>query len=383
MKRAFTTTAELTLLSIAVALVSAGCGAGAPTRRDAVESAGGTAATAGISSGGSGATGGTSLIGVDSGTGTGGTGGDDCGGYALVAEPKTEPGNIVVLFDQSWTMAEPWSDPASGVSGPKHFVAGDALMQAMEPLKASVRAGAVFFPTTPAPTVFDLCPADVAPMSSAPQIPIVDGPQFMSQWVAHFQPPWATVLGTPLNKGLHQVDAALQVPPPGKTVVVLFTDGHWTCMDGTEAPTIAALRSRGIDTYVVGLPGAYGVVQLDDLAKAGGTAKPGCTANCYLLPTNPAELQAELGKIVTTTLQIDDCKFTFDPPPPDPGDVHLIVRDAGNPTPYELDQGGGATWSIAPDGSSATLEGATCDRAKAGDFESLQFVFGCPESFLQ
>ena len=219
--------------------------------------------------GGVGGVGGSGGVDLGGAGGTAGAGGDDCGGYSLHAEPTTEPGNVVVLFDQSWTMGDPWTDPATGVSGPKHFVAGDALIKAITPIQSDLNAGAIFFPTTPAPHVLDLCPAGVAPMTSAAQIPLSGAPTFIAQWGAHFAPPWTTVLGTPLNKALHQADAALQTPPAGNTVVVIFTDGHWTCMDNTEVATVASLHSRGIETYVVGLPGAYGITQLDELAAAG------------------------------------------------------------------------------------------------------------------
>lgn len=369
------------------AVLAIGCGGGGDERGSFGPMAGpmggsgpGSAppATGGTSSG----TGGGNPIGLGGAPSNGGAP-SDCGGYALEAQPVTEPGNVVVLFDQSWTMGEPWSDPATGTSGAKHFVAGDALIQAIAPLQNQLSAGAIFFPTVPAPGFLDLCPADVAPLNAPPQIPIVTGATFVQRWGQHFAPPWSTVLGTPLNKALREADIALQNPPPGKTVVVIFTDGHWTCMDNTEVPTVAALRARGIDTYVVGLPGAYGIVQLDQLAQAGGTAAPGCTANCFLLPSDPTQLQAQLSNIVTTTLSIDDCTFAFDPPPPALDDVHLVVKPTGAPASQEVFPDGGANWALSPDGTSATLQGATCDQAKNGGFETLEWVFGCPDSFIR
>jgi hypothetical protein len=95
-----------------------------------------------------------------------------------------------------------------------------------------------------------------------------------------------------------------------------------------------------------------------------------------------AQLQTELSKIATTALTIDKCTFAFNPAAPDPQQVHLVVGDAGSGSTYEIDRAGDTNWSVAPDGSSATLGGPICDKAKAGAHGSLQFVFGCPDTFL-
>jgi hypothetical protein len=290
---------------------------------------------------------------------------------------ELQPGNVLVVFDQSWTMNDPWTDP-NGVTGPKYAMAGNALIAAISPVAFKLNAGAIFFPTSPAPGFLDLCPADVAPITQAPpQIPIVQAAQFVNLWRQHFAPPWAAVLGTPLHKGLHQADLALR-NPPGKTAMVIFTDGHWTCGDGTEVATVSGLLARGIKTYVVGLPGAYGIVGLDGLAQAGGTAKPGCSQNCFLIPTNVKELEQELGKIATETVTITSCTITLNPPPPAADKVHLVIRD-GSGMSFEVprDDGAGNGWTLSPDGKTATLTGSICQNAKDGRFSDLRFEYGC------
>ena len=84
----------------------------------------------------------------------------------------------------------------------------------------------------------------------------------------------------------------------------------------------------------------------------------------------------------TTAVSIDQCTFVFNPPPANPGDVHLVVGDAGKPSTYELPSNGGQNWSMAADGKSATLAGATCAKAKSGGYASLEFIFGCPDNFI-
>ena len=362
---------------LALLACSASAGDGAPSR--------GAAGSAGVAGTGSGASGGSAGLGGIGGQGAvAGTlafdagqtdAGPGCGSTTVPSQMQITAGNVLVVFDQSWTMAEPWTDP-NGVVSPKYSAAGNALVAAVQPIAFELNLGAIFFPTVAAPSLVDLCPADVAPISQAPQIPIVPGAQFVTLWQQHFAPPWAVVLGTPLHKALRRADEALQ-SPPGKTVVVVFTDGHWTCGDGSEAGTVGSMLARGIKTYVVGLPGAYGIVGLDMLAQAGGMAKPGCTQNCFLIPTNVQELQQELEKIVTATVSIVSCEITLDPPPPALDKVHLVVSDAG--TRYEVprDDGSGNGFTLSPDGATATLTGSICADAMSGRFFDLRFEYGC------
>ena len=237
---------------------------------------------------------------------------DGCASVRVDANVDVKPGNIVVVFDQSLTMNDPWMD-AAGVSSPKFLAAGKALMDAITPLVGQVNLGAIFFPTTAATNIIDLCTAVVAPYSMAPpQIVVSPGPTFVTSWDQHFAPPWSTLLGTPLNKALIEAVAAASDPAViGNTAVVILTDGQWTCEDGTEKTSVDTLLARGVKTYVVGLPGAAGVPGLDTLAIAGGATAPGCTADCFLLPSNTTELQTQLSKIVVSTAGFASCTFTI------------------------------------------------------------------------
>ncbi len=306
--------------------------------------------------------------------------GDACGSATIPSDVEITPGNVLVLFDQSLTMGDPWQDP-SGTSKPKWLAASDAFVAAVGPILGDLNLGAIFFPTTEATSLFDLCTAQSAPIASAPpQIPISPGATFGPLWSQHFQAPWTLILGTPLNRALDNALLAVQDPSlVGITVVVIFTDGQWTCIDSTEAGNVAALFAQGIKTYIVGLPGALGATGLDQLAQAGGTAAPGCTTNCFLLPADTAQLEQQLAQIAQTTVSIDSCVITLDPPPPDPSQVHLIVTDSATGNEYEvlLSEGGPDGWTLSPDGKTATLTGSTCDDAKSGAFSSLRFEYGC------
>ena len=212
---------------------------------------------------------------------------DGCAGVTVEAKVDVKPGNVLVLFDQSLTMAEPWSEPG-GTSSPKYAAASKALIDAITPIVSQVNLGALFFPTSAATDPIDLCTAHVAPISMAPpQVAIQPGVSFVPAWNAHFPaaPASPLLLGTPLNEALKHADTALMDPTlVGNTAVVIFTDGQWTCVDGSEDVSVAALFARGIKTYIVGLPGAAGVTRLDMLAKTGGTAAAGCTSNVSCCP---------------------------------------------------------------------------------------------------
>ena len=92
---------------------------------------------------------------------------------------------------------------------------------------------------------------------------------------------------------------------------------------------------------------------------------------------SPAALQAALAQIASNT--IDQCTIALDPPPADPTQVYLFVTDSQDPKPVLVPEvASGDGWSISADGKTATLLGAVCDKAKAGGYTSIEFVYGCP-----
>ncbi|MEP7124262.1 MAG: vWA domain-containing protein [Byssovorax sp.] len=291
---------------------------------------------------------------------------DACGSVML--KTHTQPGNIVVVFDQSDSMKQPFQ----AGSGPKWQVAEDALVAALTPIQGIVSGGTIFFPTK---ATGNTC-SGVDPIMNPPQIPIQGGPAFLTAFQGHFSAPgWALILGTPLKLGLEEADKALPDPSPllGARAVVLITDGAPTC-DTVAANILApvqAMFSRGIKTYAIGLPGSAAAgTLLDKIAMAGGTMN-------YLTPADPMALQTALGQIASST--IDACTITLDPPPADKSKVHLIVTDAMNPKGYEIpEMQSGDGWSLSADGMTATLLGAVCEKAKAGGYSTIDFVYGCP-----
>jgi von Willebrand factor type A domain len=344
---------------------------------------GGTAATAsqgtGTSTGGKGMTSTGSGEGgsfLDAGVGGGSVqqDGDACGSVAL--KGTVTPGHIIVVFDQSDSMQDPFPDADGGTQDggvlPKWHAAEDAIVAAVTPIENLLDLGAIFIPTG----ADGAC--TVAQIGTAPQIAIEPGPAFLTAFQGHFSAAgWTTILGTPLELGLAAANTALTpAPSPGQSAVVVLTDGAPNCGKSTLAevePPIVAMAMRGIKTYVIGLPGsASAATLLNGLAVAGGTTS-------YYSPSDPTDLQMHLAQIASDT--VDQCTITLSPPPSDPSMVHLIVTDAASPNGVEIaesEDGGGDGWSLSADGTTATLLGTTCTNAKAGDYTSITFVYGCP-----
>jgi hypothetical protein len=194
---------------------------------------------------------------------------------------------------------------------------------------------------------------------------------------------------------------------PGKTYVILATDGAPNCdataacsvdecplnIEGTPGcapgtlpnccerqpsscldakPTldaVSALHAAGVDTYVIGAPGTVPYASLlDEMATAGGTARPG-SPRYYAVgstdaPAFSAALKAVAARITAT------CALTLDTTPPDPGAVNVYLD--GKVVPKSPVDG----WSL--EGATVTLLGATCAKVLAGDVLDVRVIAGCP-----
>ncbi|MBX3269973.1 MAG: VWA domain-containing protein [Sandaracinaceae bacterium] len=206
------------------------------------------------------------------------------GGGAPRPAPGDCGGRVLVVFDRSGSMNEPWT--VDGASRPRWRVAADAVSAALEPLAARLEVGAILFPTGGAHDL-DLC-AEVAPIEA--QLPFGPGASFLAAWDAR----WASGVAsgsTPLDPAFARADEALRDAPARGVAVVLLTDGMPTCSEAPHAwDRAASWSARGIATWVVGLPGAHGLATLDRVAAAGGTG-------ASLSVDEPAALGARLAEI--------------------------------------------------------------------------------------
>jgi len=284
-----------------------------------------------------------------------------CGSIELEPMVNTEvaPGNLLVVFDNSGSMAEAWG------STTRWLAAANALRDAVSSLSEYLTVGAIIFPTD------GNC--DVAEMDSGMQIRFLKGSTFVATW-DNFAQQNSPVGGTPLGLALAVADRALTASTlPGITSVVVLTDGEPNC--GSESLTAPPMNwlVNGIKTYVVGLPGSESAVQtLDSIAMAGGTDQ-------HLTPDDPRILRRSLATIISETVvsALPSCTIPLDPPVENPDDVHLIITQAGTKSDAPRDLGKSGGWMVADDGSSVELFGAFCDQGLAGAYDRISIELGC------
>jgi hypothetical protein len=142
------------------------------------------------------------------------------------------------------------------------------------------------------------------------------------------------------------------------------------CLDDSATLSgIQALRSEGIQTYVVGLPGSATYASfLDQAAIAGGTAQTGTTKYFRVDATNEATLLTALKKIAAQI--VATCVIELNEPPRDPNLVNVYLDEVV--LPFNPADG----WSI--DGKTVTLTGAACQRVLSGDVLGVRVIAGCP-----
>ena len=328
----------------------------------------------------------------------------DCGSITIEAEVEMiqKPGNVLLVFDTSGSMAEMWN----GKMRWEH--AGDAIKNALMPIAGQITVGSVFFPRSD-PNAMPVCvdPSGIAclfvplfvnggtcgvtPITAADQINFMPGAEFLTKFstaaatggmtmgMANMAPPYAPVPGgfTPLKEGLMQAQAALAAGMrEGITSVIVITDGDPNCQwdANVSRQIVMDWRTKGINTYVIGLPGTTGSgdMVLTDLAMTGGTG-------AYLQPTDAKALETKLREIATETVRsgFDSCEIKLNPATQVPEKLHLVVTENGMKADVKRDLAEDYKWNISEDGSMVTLEGRLCDDATGGRFEAIKFEFGC------
>jgi hypothetical protein len=127
---------------------------------------------------------------------------------------------------------------------------------------------------------------------------------------------------------------------------------------------IQMLAQRGINTYVIGLPGAAPYAKaLDAMAVAGRTGKY-YAVNAASEDAILTALKKVAAKIVGT------CTFALKEAPADPKLVNVYLDD--EELTYEPVNG----WTLTD--NIVTLVGGSCERVKSGDALNVRIISGCP-----
>ena len=358
-----------------------------------------------------------------------------CGNVFLNA--VSDPPNVYFVLDRSGSMQE-------FVDGREKYAAlAEAIVRLMRSLGAKANVGAAVFPGR-AVDIEHPCLVGEQVYPASPGDPVGsslcgdDGPATKAfatniSLPSGVRPNGATPTAATLT-ALRPIITAL----PGKTVVILATDGGPNCnrtadctadkcipniekVEGCtqqvnccaddlggpsscldEDPTRRAvenLASDGIKTYVIGIPGSspYGAL-LDQLAVAGGTAR--ATSPAYYDVAHIVELDDALDAIGSkVTLS---CHLHLDAPPPDPGFVNVYLDrrllENGSPDGWTWgDFDGDAGAESTTDGNAGIFDGdavtsearavshlqielgaRACKALESGEVRRVQVVFGCP-----
>jgi hypothetical protein len=300
-----------------------------------------------------------------------------CGGQSIPIELK--PGAVPDLFlvvDKSGSMAFPVSfdpfnpkgGPGTGMGDTKWVAMRKALVAVLDQFKQRIRFGLSLFPG----------PGDCTP--GAIDVPLKSGAEPTIKARLNATQPQG---GTPTHTTLSKVRSHIKtVPPgPGGGYVLLATDGQPNCgginNSSSSGPqtvdAVKGLAADGVKTFVLGFGQAMGnnPQLLDQLAVAGGTAKPSGPHKFYLA-TNAKELEQAMLAIAGGIAPVS-CTYKLNSPPPDPKKV--TVKLDGVAAPRDPSHASG--WDYSAGGTEITFFGADCDRVSKGQVKKIEVIYGC------
>jgi hypothetical protein len=175
---------------------------------------------------------------------------------------------------------------------------------------------------------------------------------------------------TPVAAAMQQIDALL-IAPTRAQFSVLISDGHHencgaeTAVEDTVA-AITSMRTRDVETFVIGFDAAADEAALDAYAVAGGRVNPDPAHEFY--PATDADALADA--LLTVADQTIGCVIVLNPRPEDVSRMAVFV-DEGEPL-------ASSQWSYDDVTGQLTLVGATCDATESGAAQKLDVVYSCP-----
>jgi hypothetical protein len=315
-----------------------------------------------------------------------------------------DPPNLYFVIDRSGSMG------SMTVLGSRYSVMRSAAIELVKTLGSRANIGAAIFPAGKLVTGCEPGEQVLATRPGDPPGTGSNGPTTQAFSAAISVYP---VGGTPLSSTLVLLTDELK-KLPGKTVVLLATDGgpncngsitctSVDCIQSIEGATVGgqacnilrnccdpkladgpgafgcldsvstvqavdALRASGIRTFVVGMPGSGPYASLlDQLALVGGTGRS--SSPYYYRVDDVSALASVLAAIGVRALAT--CEFKLDKAPPDSKNVNVYVD--GQVLVYgEKD---GWSWKSA---ASLVLNGESCRRLEEGLITEVQVVAGCP-----
>jgi len=385
------------------------------------------------SSGGSGGTG--AVIGVGGSSGTGGSGGSgtggtgsaqggeggegneacptlaglgECGGTRV--EATLAPVNVLLVVDKSGSM----TDQPQGFSLDKWSAMKQALGAALSSAPESVRFGFLAYPyasavTIPLDCAGELC-CTVTEGGEPINVPVAPrNEDAIGAALAQLSPGGGTPTAAALARALAYFTQEEGRDLDGDRYVLLATDGGPNCNGGLSCDASACtpnldgaaqcagvnccegagefclddeaviaqieeLRSAGIATFVVGIPGTENYTpSLDAFARAGGVPRTGAEHDYFSVSaaSGVSGLTSVLKSITTELLR--SCEIALTEAPEQPSLVNVAIDCEVLPKEGES----GWEYDDAEAPTTLTIRGPACDDIKAQGARRVDVVYGC------
>ncbi|MCG8424328.1 MAG: hypothetical protein MJE77_41075 [Proteobacteria bacterium] len=187
---------------------------------------------------------------------------------------------------------------------------------------------------------------------------------------------------TPIAETLNQLPSYMDRPAyPGlkdasrENYVLLITDGeHCTTCWGDPTDIVRDLRNESpeIKTFVVGFgTDVAGSEQLNMMADAGGTARPG----------EPRYYQAESAQDLDEALAIISgavlsCDYALTEVPPNSDELSVYFNNT------EVARNAADGWEYNPANNHIVFSGNACTELQSGQVTDLKIIFGCPDDII-
>ncbi len=330
-----------------------------------------------------------------------------CGGTMMKATARDA--NLLLVLDKSGSMLQ----RPTGFSVKKWDAVKIALRDALAPVANKISLGLEMFPND-ASGVGDMCALPTG--GAAINVPIGPGTDTVAKIVGAVNA--ASPAGaTPTAKALAEANAYFTTGAGkdlvGDKYVILATDGgpncgsmpsctadmcttnidgsctsagnccdpvnggsHISCLDADAViAQLNALRSVGVKTFVVGIPGTEAYTKyLDQFAEAGGFVNTAGPNKYYSVSAEGGVAGLTSVFALITGELITSCRISLEQSVPDPENINVYVDD--NPVP----QGGANGWNYDTSTTppSIVINGTTCDMVKTKGAKAITVVYGCP-----
>lgn len=333
--------------------------------------------------------------------------GGACAGWA--AEGEQMPAILELVVDVSGSM----EDPAPGSRESKWQVTRSALTNAINGLAPATGIGALYYPngSTPASNTAQDVNRCVNTQAMVPPALLGTANSPQRQIILDSLNRARPANYTPTHDAYHHaLEFGLKAfQSTAAKFMLLITDGAPTMSLGCIRPSqgvvdmptdpiiaeIAAAKSAGIKTFIIGSPGSEKSSEsnrdmrpwLSRAAEAGGTAQMTCNHAgpnfCHMdMTTAPNFADALATSLKSVATQITSCVYSIPAPPAgktlDTKAINLIVHGAGGDTLVLPDGQGECSegWSFDKDGNIALCP-ATCSAVKADPSAHVELLFGC------